>query len=184
MKFQLSIGFYFLLITFFNSFTYIICENYFLSYSNESQCLMITLYNNGTLERKYVPDNYTKEKIISIGSVDKIILYDCLNSECSYNNRSENITKEDALKKKSHDSEFYSCYIYEEYYINATDKISNSGCIEVEKNEYEKFRSYIKDINDLKHINEQEMGILECFDINYIKNKYIYLSILFLLFLF
>ena len=183
MKFHLSIGFYFFVITIFNSFSYIICENYFLSYSNETECLLITLYNNGTLERKYVPENYTKEKIISIGSIDKIILYDCLNSDCSYNNRSDNFTKEDAFKKKPHDSDFYSCYIYERYYINNTSN-DNSGCIEVEKNEYEKFRSYIKDINNINLINDTRIGILECFDINYIKNKYIHLFIVFLLFLF
>ena len=177
MRFQLSIGFYFLLITFFNSFSYIICENYFLSYSNESQCLMITLYNNGTLERKYVPDNYTKEKIISIGSVDKIILFDCLNIECN------NTKKEEALKKKPHDSNFYSCYIDAKNYTSEEPTI-NSCYIEAEKSEYEKFRNYYKDLNDIPYINGSSLGILECFDINYIKNKYIYLSIIFLLFLF
>ena len=147
-----------------------------ISSSNEKQCVMRTLYNNGTLESKYINEN-TKEEIITIGSVDKIILFDCLNTDCN------NMQKAEALKKKPHDSDFYSCYIYEKYDIGEESFI-DSCYLEAEKSEYEKFKNYYKDINDIQYINGSRIGILECFDINCIKTKYIYLSIIFLVFLF
>ena len=164
MKLRISNIFCFLLVTI------------IISYSNERQCPMWTLYNNGTLERKDINENI-KEEVITIGSVDKIILFDCLNIECN------NTKKEEALKKKPHDSNFYSCYIDGKNYTSEEPTI-NSCYIEAEKSEYEKFRNYYKDLNDIPYINGSCIGILECFDINYIKNKYIYLSIIFLLFLF
>ena len=55
---------------------------------DDSYCLKLILYNNGTLDRQYVLKNNSME-LFSIASFDKIILYDCLNysiGECSYRN--------------------------------------------------------------------------------------------------
>ena len=191
MNFQFSIGFSFFLIIIFNSLSNIICQNNeedkeeaFPSL-NDSQCLTITLYNNGTLVREKSA-KYT-QKIITIASVDKIIIYDCLdynNGECSYRNWTNNKTKEDALETKAYNSDFYSCYIFEEYYKNNTTHFTNAGCISVEKNEYGRFRGNNYDINKFKPFNKTRLGRLECFDIYYIPNKYFHLFIVFLLFLF
>ena len=201
MKLQFLICSYLFLIIIFNSFQIIICQSEEETNKiekekeeedpfpiiNEDECLMITLYNNGSLDRKKVLANSTKEKIITIGSVDKIILYDCLDynkGECSYRNWTGSQRKEDVFEKRAHNSDFYSCYIFEEYYYNDTNHPNFSGCIEVEKNEYERFRSNIYDINKFKPFNNTRIGKLECFDINYIKTKYIYIYIFIALLLF
>ena len=145
---------------------------------NNSYCLKLILYNNHTLYRKYVlNDNFAK--LFSIASFDKIILYDCLddsNEYCSYRNFiNSTISKDYITNKKSYNNDFFNCFITE-YYENLT----NHGCIQIEKKEYERFRWY----KDPRQINETRTWDLECYANLYFIGKFKFIRIFIILYFF
>ena len=158
-------------------------------------CLRLILYYNGTLERNIEPKNesYFKEKFISLAKADRIILYDCLNEnnqpkntdseECSYRSVIDDSDGLENCKDRKSSNNNYCCYIKEQYYIDETKEF-NSGCIQVDKNEYDKFKYYVENKNEkIKNINSS-FGILECFDKIYTQGIYMFIFLFILFFLF
>ena len=144
----------FLFLIIFNLFSYSnSIDNSFLN-TGENDCLKLILYYNGKFKRmnetKNVTMNETKnvtfeENILSIGALDKIILYDCLNKTdklCTYRNSFNESNSLEECQKRDSESNNYCCFINETHYDKSDNtSLINSGCIQVEKNEYKRFRS-------------------------------------------
>ena len=189
MKLDSKISLFFIIL--FNTFLTISSQDELKKTFNipdDSYCLKLILYNNGTLERQYVLNNKGME-LFSITSFDKIILYDCLNDsngECSYRNYTYNdsaITKDDIQNKKSYNKDFFNCNITEKYYKNNMENITNYGCIQIDKKEYERFKGYNLHQKGFIEINETRTWELDCYAHLYYCGKYNYISI-FILFYF
>ena len=161
----------FLFLFLFNLFIIIFCQNKFDVL--DGQCLKLLLYYNGTVIRKNesLNNNNFTDTTFSIATYDKIILFDCLNKEnenvCSYRNATNNSISLEDCKKKSTDINNYCCFINERYY-DIDNNISNSGCIQVDKNEYERFKSN-KYLETNNHALFNYYGRLECFSPFYIQ---------------
>ena len=182
----------FLFFILFNLFPYSnsIDESYFNT--SETECLKLILYYNGTLERinETKNDNFNKN-ILTIGAIDKIILFDCLNNRdnhnlCSYRNSKNESHNLEECQKKDSESDNYCCFISETHYDNDTKSpLSNHGCIQVEKNEYKRFRSNNSEIFiNNPSIPFNSFGVLQCFDKIYSQGIYKFLILFFVFFLF
>ena len=148
---------------------------------NDNQCLQLALNSNGSLERKTINKTADfNESILSLGSIDKIILFDCLNQgdPCSYRQSFNNIIdKEYCQKENISNRNNFCCFINETFY-DTENKMTfiNSGCIQVEKKEYEKFK-YINNSNN----NVSGFESFICFSKIYTQGIYMN-SIFFILF--
>ena len=162
----------FLLIIFlFNLFGIILGQDYL-----NDNCITLLLYYNGTEIRNSTNINL-KEETLSIATFDKIILHDCMNenNSCSYRNTTIPNNLEDCKNRKK-DKNNFCCFLKEEYY-------EHSSCIQVDKNEYQRFKIHNNSTNNPNNITNY-FGRLECFDRFYIKgmNKFLIFLILFFLF--
>ena len=160
---------------FHNKFFFVFIIINFLSIVNNqianctnSTCIVIILYYNGTIIRKCT-DDFSLNEIGSIGLTDKIILYDCnkdSNSNCKLN-RNPMDNSENCLEISTKNSNSFCCRLKEEYYENETKINDTNSCVEVDKNEYERFKTinyslgYIE--KNFKN-NNQTFGSLLCFD--------------------
>ena len=176
----------FLLIIFlFNLFGIILGQDYFDELNDN--CITLLLYYNGTEIRN--SENRTninlKEETLSIATFDKIILHDCMNenNSCSYRNTTIPNNLEDCKNRKK-DKNNFCCFLKEEYYDPISNNTtSHSSCIQVDKNEYQRFKIHNNSTNNPNNITNY-FGRLECFDRFYIKgmNKFLIFLILFFLF--
>ena len=144
-------------------------------------CITLLLYYNGTeIRNNESRTNINlKGETLSIATFDKIILHDCMNenNSCSYRNTTIPNNLEDCKNRKK-DKNNFCCFL----------KISNnitshSSCIQVDKNEYQRFKINNNSTNNPNNITNY-FGRLECFDRFYIKgmNKFLIFLILFFLF--
>ena len=141
-----------------------------------STCLKIILYKNGTIDKECVPNLVDIEKYkddpYSIAFDDKIIIFECEKNEtveCIYNNTNSPCSELNTTNKD------YNCCQLKEY-NNATGK-ENETCIEINKYEFERFKGlgekqFKENLNDKKN----NISILICFSKLYKINK----SLLFL----
>ena len=180
----------FLFLIIFNLFSYSVSiDNSFLN-TGENDCLKLILYYNGKLKRMNETKNVTfEENILSIGALDKIILFDCLNKTdnlCTYRNSLNGSNSLEECQKRDSESNNYCCFINETHYDKSDNtSLINSGCIQVEKNEYKRFRinnSEIFYIYNSTGINS--FGVLQCFDRIYSQRIYKFLFIFFVFCLF
>ena len=176
----------FLLIIFlFNLFGIILGQDCFDEVNDN--CITLLLYYNGTGIRN--SENRAninlKEETLSIATFDKIILHDCMNenNSCSYRNTTIPNNLDDCKNRKK-DKNNFCCFLKEECYDPKSNNItSHSSCIQVDKNEYQRFKIHNNSTNNPNNITNY-FGRLECFDRFYIKgmNKFLIFLILFFLF--
>ena len=182
----------FLLIILFNLFGIIFCQDPFDELNDN--CIKLLLYYNSTEFRSSeIRNNFgLNDKTLSMATIDKIILYDCLNNYnnsnfCSYRNAKNPNNLDDCKNKEKDSNNNLCCFLKEEYYNPISDNSTfHSSCIQVDEYEYQRFKSnnYSTIINRTFNNMSNYYGWLECYDKIYVKgiNKFLIFFILFFLF--
>ena len=179
----------FLIIILFNLFGIIFCQDPF-DEPNDN-CIKLLLYYNSTEFRSSEIRNNSglNDITLSMATIDKIILYDCLNdnSNCSYRNSKNPNNLDDCKDIKGIKKNNLCCFLKEEFYNLTSDNSTfHSSCIQVDEYEYQRFKSnnYSTIINHTSNNMSNYYGWLECYDKIYIKgiNKFLIFFILFFLF--
>lgn len=134
------------------------------------ECLKIILYNNGTINKTCVMNDYIKKDIrTSIVLNDMFIIFDCLKKDstnynkCQYNlnDVTNNLDEKECKNIGTSDDDNNECCYLEESYNNN----NNNSCIEVNKYEYERFKwnDIIRD--NFSNINSdfsEKQGYIKC----------------------
>ena len=136
-----------------------------------STCLKIILYKNGTKDKESVENlvDIEKYKDYSIVFEDKIIIFKCEKNgavECIYDNISSSCSELDTTNKD------YNCCQLKEY-NNATGQ-ENETCIEINKYEFERFKGLGEEQFKENLKNEKNnLAVLICFSKLYKINKFL-----------
>ena len=179
MKFKFNKNFLLFVTVLFNSYSFITNQ---ISSCQSEDCVIIYLYYNGTMKSECVNDTSNINKIGSIGSYNKIILYDCKNyngTQCQIKRNDFNQTN--CMNKNTQNSNSFCANLKEYYKENETvDNYTETNyCVEIDKNEYETFKTINYNVENLMK-NNKTFGILECYDKFYKLDLYNYIIILIL----
>ena len=148
----------------------VICNDLILEdCTKNNEYLKITLYNNGMINKEcYGSFTNTSQEQMSIYSQNKLIIYESgYNSEnyCVYG-----VSSLDCKEFKKRNKESYCCSIKESF-----NEKKNQTCIEINKQEFERFRGIKGDLNT------PDTYLLNCKAKIYSLNMFILVLILFVL---
>ena len=181
MKFKFNKNFLLFVTVLFNSYSFITNQ---ISSCQSEDCVIIYLYYNGTMKSECVNDTSNINKIGSIGSYNKIILYDCKNyndTGCQIKRNEDEFNKTNCMDKKAQNSNSFCANLKEYHKENEAEEnyTETNYCVDIDINEYERFKKINYSVDNLKK-NNQNFGILQCYDKFYKLDLYNYIIILIL----
>ena len=132
---------FFFCASFISIFSYVNCKE--LELNCETQCLKITIFKNGTINKTCIEEPPANKKSFSLEFNETFIIYDCLpedQKKCKFNISSDSILTSDSSvenckRQDTEDKDSICCY-----YLEKNSSNNTFGCREINKYEFERFK--------------------------------------------